>query len=140
MARKPEAQYTSGIKKLLGPGVYALKLCLPYTAGVADSYYDGPARDIWVEYKYLNPIPPTINLVPDKNPMLSKLQQEFLKARHNNGRNVAVIVGSAKGGVIFPGLTWQQPISRDEFLARALSRQDIADYLTVFVSRISNQV
>lgn len=134
MARKPEAQYTSDIKKKLGAGVYALKLCLPYTAGVADSWYDGPARDIWVEYKFLNPIPLTIDLTGGKDPIITKLQQRFLYERFLNGRNVAVIVGSKSGGVIFPALSWQTPISREDFLAKAQTKQEVASHLTSFVS------
>lgn len=140
MARKPEATYTSDIKKKLGAGVYALKLCLPYTAGVADSWYDGPARDLWVEYKFMNPLPKTIDLVGGKDPVLTKLQQDFLKARYENGRNVAVIVGSKSGGVMFPGLSWQTPITRDEFLARAQTKPEVANDLTKFVSDLTESV
>lgn len=130
MARKPEAQYTSDIKRRLGVDVYALKLCLPYTAGVADCWYDGPKRDIWVEYKYLDPIPPIVDPVS----LLTKLQRDFLEQRHKNGRNVAVIVGSRKGGMIFWGLSWKTPVPREEFLEHAVGKQNIADSLTAFVS------
>jgi hypothetical protein len=131
MARKPEAQYTATVGKLLPPSVYALKLSLPYTAGVPDSWYSGPAGDLWVEWKYLQTIPPSI----DCTRLLTALQAQWLRSRHAEGRNVAVIVGSKKGGVIFPSLTWETPISRDEFLSRAMSKKELAAYLTECTSQ-----
>lgn len=134
MARKPEAQYTATVGKLLPPSVYALKLSLPYTAGVADSWYSGPARDLWVEWKYLQTIPPSI----DCTKLLTKLQQAWLSDRHQEGRNVAVIVASKTGSVIFQDLSWQVPISRETFLGHAQSKRDLVDHLTKYLSQVAH--
>lgn len=133
MARKPESQYTAAVSKFLPSSVYALKLSLLYTGGVPDSWYSGPARDLWVEWKYVNPIPPTI----DCTKLLTALQADWLEQRHAQGRNVAVIVASKKGAVVFPDLSWKESMSRDDFLAKAQSRRAVADYLTDYVSHLT---
>lgn len=125
-----EAQYTASIKKLLPPTVYALKLSLPYTAGVADSWYSGPARDLWVEWKYLQTVPPTV----DCRKLCTSLQQAWLRDRHREGRNVAVIVGAKIGAVWFHGLDWENPLARDEFVRLAQSKRDLLGRLTSYVS------
>lgn len=125
-----ESGYTYDVGVLLrGMGVYPLKLSLPYTAGVADSWYDGPAGDLWVEWKHYRDLPATIDLLAGKKPKLSKLQQEWLKDRYDNGRNVAVIVGSPRGGVILQRLAWTFPISRERFLETALPKAGLADWI-----------
>lgn len=121
-----EAQYTAAVKKLLDKDVYALKLNCRYTAGVPDSYYSGRAADLWVEWKYLQHIPPRLDLIGGKNPIITKLQQAWLSGRHEEGRNVVVIVGSPEGGVVFHGLSWIDSISRSGFLAYGLNKHGIA--------------
>lgn len=124
-----ESIYTASIGKLLPPSVYKLKLCLPYTAGVADSWYSGAAGDLWVEWKYLKSIPHVVDLVGGKHPMVSKLQQHWLRGRHAEGRRVAVIVGCREGAVILPGLQWTTGMSRDDFRRRLVSRRDVANWI-----------
>src|SRR5688572_5939290 len=70
LARMRESTYTASIGKLLPPTVYKLKLCLPYTAGVADSWYSGTAGDLWIEWKYLKSIPRVVDLVGGKHPLV----------------------------------------------------------------------
>src|SRR6185436_18082898 len=96
--RMRESNYTESITRQLPANVYALKLSLPYTAGVADSWYSGRAGDLWVEWKYLKSIPRVIDLTGAKNPIITRLQQHWLRSRHEEGRRVAVIVGSREGG------------------------------------------
>lgn len=128
-----ESTYTAAVRRLLPPSVYALKLSLPYTAGVPDSWYSGRGGDLWVEYKYLKHIPREVDLVGNKNPIISRLQQQWLTARASEGRSVAVIVGCDGGGVVLPDLDWQELLSKQEFLARIWTRQQIADWITARV-------
>lgn len=121
-----ESQYTSSVSGLLPEDVYALKLSLPYTAGVPDSYYSGIGGDNWIEWKYLKSVPRTVDLVSGNKPIITKLQQQWLERRHDEGRNVGVIVGSPNGGVIYPGLSWQQVLTREEFLSRCVSKKEQA--------------
>lgn len=60
--------------------------------GTPDRYYDGPVRDLWVEYKMLKAMPR--NRIAKGN--LSALQLEWLTRRYDNSKpyhNAAVIVG-----------------------------------------------
>lgn len=126
-----ESTFTSAIRKLLPPEptLYALKLNLPYTAGVPDAWYSGRGGDLWVEYKYLKHIPREIDLVGGRSPTITLLQQGWLTARFNQGRSVGVIVGCEGGGVVFPDLDWKELVPKDEFMHRIWSRRQIADWI-----------
>jgi hypothetical protein len=121
-----EARYTSSTNDLLPPEVYVLKISLKYVAGVPDCYYSGAGGDHWAEWKLLKSIPRVLDLTAGKKPKLSKLQQAWLIGRHNEGRSVSVIVGSPVGAVIFPGLSWQLPIAKSDFIARARTKRETA--------------
>jgi hypothetical protein len=113
MASKPETRYRLRVENKLPSGIYHLKLALPYAGGVADSWYSSTDGDLWVEYKWI-PKPPVrvdLDLVGGDDPWISKLQQDWLRDRHEEGRNVGVIVGTPKGGLIFPGREWESPVS-----------------------------
>jgi len=100
-----------------------------WKGGCADAMYDGPANDLWVEYKFIKiPKRPTTLCIP----ALSEQQNEWLTNRYNNGRNVAVIVGSNKGAHIFltPG-SWSAGVTN--FLLNSLSKKEIAYAINSFI-------
>lgn len=125
-----ESQYTTAIGKLLPDDVYKLKLNLRYTAGVPDSWYSGGAGDLWVEYKYFQRLPRTVDLIGGADPTITKLQQSWLRARYAEGRSVAVIVGSKDGGVIYPDLSWEEVLLIEKFRDRMMSKREIAAWIT----------
>lgn len=129
-----ESAYTTAIGRLLPPEVYALKLSLPYTAGVPDSWYSGRGGDLWVEYKYLKHIPREVDLIGGKDPILTRLQQRWLFNRHGEGRHVGVIVGCKEGGVVLPDLDWMEPLSKADFQQRIWSRRQVADWIVGHVT------
>lgn len=126
MSRGPENTFIAGVHKHLPASVYHMKNHNQYVGGVADVWYSG-VRDLWVEYKFIA-VPARaatpINLLSDK--ALSPLQQQWLRARHGEGRSVGVVVGCAGGGVWFPGTSWEEPISAGLFRQRLLKRADVA--------------
>jgi hypothetical protein len=124
-----EAQYTTKVRRGLPPDVYALKLSQRFGGGVADSWYSGFKDDLWIEYKWYESLPRDIDLCSGKNPKLSKLQQEWLRARNAEGRNVCVIVACANGAVIMPGNSWEVPITRSAFLERAVTLREVVNYI-----------
>ncbi|PTT35457.1 hypothetical protein DBR23_23415 [Acidovorax sp. HMWF018] len=102
-----------------------------YNGGIADVWYSG-VRDLWVEYKFIVvPKRPdtVIDLLTGKAPAISYLQQEWLRSRHGEGRSVGVVVGSKDGGVWFPGLAWDQPLTAADFLKKLQSRKELADVI-----------
>lgn len=122
-----ESGFTDSLRKqLIKRGIYCLKLNLRFMKGVPDCWYSGAAGDLWNEHKYFQKLPQTIDLTAGRTPMLTHHQQQWLEARYNEGRNVAVIVGSPEGHVLFPALDWQAPITRDEYLEQSLKTADFA--------------
>lgn len=136
MAAKPESTFIASIHRHLPVSVYSMKNHNPYNSGIADVWYDGPVGDLWIEYKFIEvPKRPdtVIDLCGGKNPLLSKLQQQWLADRETNGRNVAVVVGCKEGGVwFFDSSQWTRPMTTAEFRHRMLLRAGIAGIITGF--------
>lgn len=131
---KPETTFYTGVHGHL-PSVDILhreKMSNPYRGGTADHWYSGK-QDLWVEWKFI--IVPKldttmIDLCGGKKPTLSHLQQDWLKSRYNEGRSVLVIVGSAKGGVVYTTpLAWSEPITALSFRKFLQTRKEIAEYI-----------
>lgn len=79
---------------------------------------------MWVEYKYIDRMPVRTNV----DPGLTGLQADWLRERHDDGRNVAIIVGAAGGGVIFR-ITEPYIVSPTEFKARMIPDAAIAAWI-----------
>ena len=109
---------------MVGQGVYTWKVSDRFTAGIPDCYYSGPAKDLWVEYKFI----PTTKST--KQPAaLSALQIKWLKDRMLEGRNVAVIVGvGTKHGLILTGGNMFEPLD----LSSVIPCKEISDYIRSF--------
>lgn len=125
-----ESEYIRTVHRLLPLSVYHLKLNLPYTAGIADCWYSGSRADLWAEWKYLPLIPATLDLMSGKQPMLSRLQDDWLACRHKEGRAVCVMVGATNGVVILPPLTWREPLTREDFLRQMQPKSVVANWIT----------
>jgi len=112
-----ESKRTAALRLHLKQHLYTLKLNVRFYKGVPDCYYSGAVADLWNEHKKYDDLPRVIDLTkPSKT---SLLQQEWLVGRHNEGRNVGMIVFSNEGHLFLPRLSWQQPMPRDEFIERA---------------------
>jgi hypothetical protein len=122
-----ESGHTQAInKKVKAAGVYALKIQTLMNNGVPDCWYSGKKQDIWVEYKYIK-LPVKFD-TPIK-PTLSFLQMSWLYARHGEGRNVYVIIGSDKGWLILDNpLLWNSPMFKNIFES-SRTRNDIAEWI-----------
>ena len=125
MAAKPETNYIGRVHKALSD-VYHEKNHNTYRGGTADCWYSGDAGDLWVEYKYVPKLPKrTEFLIPD----LSALQARWLGNRLDEGRNVAVILGTPKGGVIFRDREWLVGVSLAKLPERLLSVKQVAEWI-----------
>lgn len=125
-----ENTFWQALRAKLVPHVYALKLNLRFVKGVPDCWLSGPKGDLWLELKYLKTVPPMV----DPTTLLTVLQQQWLSERHKEGRSVGVLIGSPSGHLYFPSLSWQQPISREDFVARAKPTKEIAIQLLEVIS------
>ena len=129
---KPESTFISSIHRRLPTDLYRIKNNNTYNAGQADVWYSGPGGDPWVEYKFI--VLPArastvIDLVNGSQPDLSHLQQDWLRSRHAEGREVGVIVGSKNGGVWFPGVSWDKTYTTAEFEEWLVSRDQLAEII-----------
>lgn len=133
----PENRFIASIHRLLDPKqVYVMKNHNEYVGGVADCWYDGRRGDLWVEYKFLE-LPKRdstiVDLIGGKTPMLSQLQQEWLRQRVLNKRRVAVVVGTPDGGAWFDDCEWLVARTAGEFRKLLLRKGAIADKITTIV-------
>lgn len=129
MSKGPENTFIGSVHRHLPVDLYRMKNHNQYNGGIADCWYSGRAGDLWVEYKFI--VPPKrestlVDLCSGKNPELSALQQQWLRARHDEGRRVAVIVGCKDGGVIYEQCDWECPRSTESFKRKILTRQNVA--------------
>lgn len=127
----PENTFIAGVHKHLDESVYRMKNNNIYNAGIADVWYSGRARDLWVEYKFaVLPKRGTTFVVPG----LSELQKKWLRERHTEGRNVAVIVGCKEGAIILRNpVAWEGGVTAATFRATIISRRTAAETIGRFV-------
>jgi uncharacterized protein YlzI (FlbEa/FlbD family) len=136
MSSKPETTFIGSVHKHLPIELYHMKNNNPYTAGVPDVWYSGVGGDLWVEYKFIEiPKRPdtVIDLIDGKNPAISHLQQDWLKKRDAQGRDVGVIVGCKEGGVWFSGVTWDFTYTAAKFRSWLVDRKVLAGYINSLV-------
>jgi hypothetical protein len=127
MAAKPETNFTTRIHKRLPLSIYKMKNNNQYTGGIPDVWYSGKSGDLWVEYKYLPKTP--VRAVTDPKKLLSALQLQWLNARKEEGRNVAVIIGCPDGGVLLSNGVWNEEIPASNFTALIVSVNDLAAFI-----------
>jgi hypothetical protein len=128
-----EAKYWQKLRKLIVKRLpYVWKIHANYQAGVPDWYASGLKQDMWIENKrvYRDAAqPPKILDLSDTDKYLSLNQQLWLGKRHDEGRNVAVIVFGRVGHVFLPGNEWKRPLPREEFIERAIDMPTLANKL-----------
>ena len=126
MAIKPETQFIIGVHKYVPHFIYRMKNNNPYIGGIPDVWYSGNKADLWVEYKYIERIPQRALILP----ALTELQLKWLQDRHQEGRNVAVIVGCPEGGAWYDNLAWETSLTNNEFRTQLRSRKELAKHIT----------
>ncbi len=95
-----EAQYTQTIIKGLPRKIYSWKIMNMMQNGVPDCYFSGNKNDLWIEVKYVTVPKRDTTLI---TPNLSALQIKWITERQQEGRNVAVLIGSKQGSCILTG-------------------------------------
>lgn len=132
MSAKPETTFINALHRKLPTSVYHMKNNNPYTGGIPDLWYSGQSGDVWVEYKYLPTMPVRADVHPAK--LLSALQTEWLNGRHTEGRNVAVIIGAPKGGVLLVDRAWEMSLSPKLFESLIRSKDDLIEWIMTQVN------
>jgi hypothetical protein len=116
-----ESGFIRAVHSKLPKSIYRWKVSDRFSAGVADAYYSSKKADLWIEYKYYKDgLPKTVT------PNLSKLQIKWLNERHDEGRNVFVIVGSPTTCLIYKDKEWNSSKAN----AQAISRQELINWIS----------
>lgn len=133
-----ETDYWNSLRKHLVPRVYAWKISASYVKGVPDCWFSGVNQDLWVENKRIagDGNPPAFLKLTDHKKYLSIHQQQWLERRHKEGRRTGVLVFSKVGHIYLPGLAWQKPISKLDFLEAAMPYKDMAERLINIVGEL----
>ena len=133
----PENTFRASVHKHLPVDLYRMKNHNQYNGGIADDWYSGTRADLWVEYKFIV-VPKLddteIDICGGKKPDLSSLQQEWLRGRFREGRQVGVIIGCKEGGVWLPGVSWESSFSALVFRKKILNRAQLAQTILKLVS------
>ena len=132
MSAKPETTFINALHRKLPTSVYHMKNNNPYTGGIPDCWYSGQLGDVWVEYKYLPTMPVRADVHPAK--LLSALQMQWLNGRYAEGRNVAVIIGAPKGGVLLVDRAWEMSLSPQLFASLIRSKDDLIEWILTQVN------
>lgn len=128
---KPERRFRQSVTKYL-KSIYVWPINDSWHAGVPDHYYSGSNGDLWAEYKYFPTDRDTFDLTrPEKTPKLTRIQQHWLGARHDEGRQVRVIVGMPSGGVILMNKEWLAPVE----IQCLLTRKEIAQNILLLTTK-----
>lgn len=132
---RTETQYWQSLRKLIKPRLaYVWKINASYEAGVPD-WFASDSQGWWVENKRIDTKlpPPSLDLTNHKK-YLSMNQQLWLERRHDEGRNVGVIVFAEAGHIWLPGREFQTPIPREEYLERAMDMRTLADKMVAIIT------
>lgn len=107
-----EHSFVRSIHSKLPKSIYRWKINDSNQMGVADAFYSGPHGFVFVEYKYLPRLPTRNTTIINFG--ISPAQQLWLRGRHLDNIDIAVIVGSPQGVVVFEGLGWDKTLNRGE--------------------------
>jgi len=122
---KPENRFIGSVHKHLPKSVHIEKMNNPWRTGTADVWYSGTSGDLWIEYKFIERIPRSAEILPDLTPR----QMQWLNDRFDEGRNVFVVLGTPTGGVIYRNKEWSTPLTPEAFKERMAPREEIARWI-----------
>jgi len=123
-AIKPENRFIKSVHRYL-QNTYTEKTNNPWRAGTAGVWYSGERGDLWIEYKFIESIPRSAEILPGLTPR----QRRWLNNRFDEGRNVAVVLGMPTGGVIYRDEKWMCPLDHVTLSGLVVPRDEIARWI-----------
>lgn len=121
-----EHGFVKSVHRQLSPDIFVWKINDTYAGGVPDAFYAGPARCLFVEYKYVK-LPKRSNTLVKTT--LSEQQKLWINRMHNLSHAVAVVIGSDKGCVVLQDKAWNSPLTLASFLPACISVKDVARWI-----------
>ena len=129
-----EHGYIRSIHRKLPPSIYRWKINDNFEGGVADAYYSGNKGDLWVEYKYIKALPKRSATTIKTS--LSQQQKLWLSRRSEEGRRVAVIIGSPMPYIIMSSPSdWNEQMTQADFIRRAFDKDRLVSYIIETTTR-----
>lgn len=123
-----EHGFVRSVHRQLSPDVFVWKINDKYAGGVPDAFYAGPARCLFIEYKYVKLPKRSTTLVKTS---LSEQQKRWLDRMSSMDKHVAIVIGSAIGNIIIDK-DWDYPIPTGLFRQRAMSTKAVAQWISAF--------
>jgi hypothetical protein len=120
-----EHGFIKSVHRHLPADTFSWKIHDTYTGGVPDAMYAGPARILFVEYKYLKLPKKETTLIKTG---LSALQLQWLDKMHLYNVAVAVIIGSSSGSIVLTGSKWHQELFQKDF-EDALNTKQLSNWI-----------
>ena len=134
-----EHSFVKSVHRKLPIDLYKWKIHDSYTNGVPDAMYAGDKGILFIEYKYV-PALPKIKTTPIKI-NLSKLQLQWLDNFVDMGHNAVVVVGTEdKNVLILQDKQWNKPISKENFLKKAVKLPDLSNFILNVCTNIEKPV
>ena len=143
MTRKPENKFMDAVHSQLDPDtIYKLKITPVFSSGEPDVLYEGYAKDLFVEYKFLE-LPKRYSTMIYFDKLLSEKQVRWLTRRMERTANsdrpppylaVGCKVDDKYQGILIPYIPGMCPISTDTFRGSLSSAKDIASRILSMVS------
>ena len=134
-----EHSFVKSVHRKLPIDLYKWKIHDSYTNGVPDAMYAGDKAILFIEYKYV-PALPKIKTTPIKI-NLSKLQLQWLDNFVDMGHNAIVVVGTEdKNVLILQDKQWNKPISKENFLKKAVKLPDLSNFILNVCTNIEKPV
>jgi hypothetical protein len=115
----------------LPPEVFRWKIHDRFAGGIPDAFYRGPACSLFVEYKYLKALPKNNNT--ELRTTLTASQIRCLDLFYQLQQPVALVIGVGQLAVVLQHGTWNQPITRQKFLASAHDFRSTANWIATHV-------
>ena len=134
-----EHSFVKSVHRKLPIDLYKWKIHDSYTNGVPDAMYAGDKAILFIEYKYV-PALPKIKTTPIKI-NLSKLQLQWLNNFVDMGHNAVVVVGTEdKNVLILQNKQWNKPVSKENFLKKAVKPSDLSNFILNVCTNIEKPV
>lgn len=125
MSKQKENQFIESVHDyLLTKLPYHMKNHNEYVGGIADVWYSGAVSDMWIEYKYLEKLPPRKLTLK-----LTALQKEWLKDRYYENRRVYVVLGTKAGAYLFCDVEWEKSFDSKIIAPRLKKRKELAKWI-----------
>lgn len=121
-----EHGFVRSVHRQLSPDIFVWKINDKYAGGVPDAFYAGPARCLFIEYKYVKLPKRDTTLVKTS---LSEQQKLWLDRMLGMDKQVALVIGSVLGSIIIDK-DWDRPISTGLFRQHAMSTKAVAQWIS----------